>query len=126
MNEESHRGLQAVNKMIIKANNDIRAFYDVKKFTEVVFIWGKMVIGEGLEVLKERMSALDPHTNDQYRFLGCEQAEEIDKDKVQERTVGEKGKKMKGLIEPELYDKNIVKAVNTRVIRLCGYVVNVC
>ena len=31
---------------------------------------------EGLDILKERMKALDPETSETYMFIGCEQEEE--------------------------------------------------
>ena len=85
-----------------------------------------MVKGEGLEVLQERMRALDPDKNDLHKFLGCEQAEKIDKNKVRERTVREMERRMRSLTESELYDKNLVKTKNTRIIPAGGYVMNVC
>ena len=36
-----------------------------------------MIKGEGLEVLEERMKALDPNQNEVYKFLGCEQEEKL-------------------------------------------------
>ena len=36
-----------------------------------------MVRGEGLQVLEERMSSLDPDENEVYKFLGIEQADGI-------------------------------------------------
>ena len=34
---------------------------------------GKMIKEEGIEVLEERMKALDSNQNEVYKFLGCEQ-----------------------------------------------------
>ena len=44
-----------------------------------------MVKGEGLPVMEEKMKALDPERSDVYKFLGCEQSNDIDVKKVQER-----------------------------------------
>ena len=41
--------------MIVQASNDTGACYGVAKCAEVVFERGKMVKGEGLQVLNERM-----------------------------------------------------------------------
>ena len=49
----------------------------VKKCAEIVFKKGQMVKGIGLAVLEEKMKALDPSRNENYRFLGCEQADKI-------------------------------------------------
>ena len=58
------------------------------------------------------MNALDPDRNEVYRFLGCEQADKIDKGKVIERVMKEVTKRMRSITELELYDKNLVRAVN--------------
>ena len=41
----------------------------------IVFEHGKMVRGEGLTVLHERMEIMDPDETEIYRFLGIEQAD---------------------------------------------------
>ena len=47
----------------------------VPKCTEVVFERGKMVNGEGLQVLNQTMKSIDPDENEIYKFLGVEQAD---------------------------------------------------
>ena len=42
---------------------------------------GKMVKGEGLQVLNERMKTIDHDENEIYKFLGVEQADGIKKKK---------------------------------------------
>ena len=74
---ESHRKLEVVNEMIVKARMDTGACYRVKKSAEIVFRKGKMIKGEGLAVLEEKMDALDPNKNEIYKFLGCKQADKI-------------------------------------------------
>ena len=64
---------------------DTGACYGVKKCAEVIFKNGKMVKGEGLAVLEERMKALDPEQNEEYKFLGCEQGNKIDVKKVMQK-----------------------------------------
>ena len=63
--------------MIMKASMDTGACYRIKKYAEIVFRKGKMIKGEGLAVLEEKMDALDPNKNEIYKFLGCEQADKI-------------------------------------------------
>ena len=41
--------------------------------------------GKELDVLDERMNALNPDANELCRFLGCGQADKVDKGKVMER-----------------------------------------
>ena len=56
---------------------DIGAVHGVKKCGEIVFKNGKMIKGEELEVLEERMKALDPNQNEVYKFPGYEQREKL-------------------------------------------------
>ena len=51
----------------------------------MVFDNGLMVKGEGLEILEQQMQSLGLSSNDTYRFLGVEQADGIQKDKVLQR-----------------------------------------
>ena len=45
---------------------------------------------------------------------------------MMERVVKEMTEKMRSLTQLELYDKNLVRAVNCRVIPVAGYAMNVC
>ena len=124
--QQSHEKLKAVNETIVKASRDTGACYGVKKCAEIVFLRGKMVHADGLEVLNERMKALDPEKNEHYKFLGCEQAEQIDMEAVYERVRTEMAKRLQLLTSTELYERNMIKAINTRVIPVASYVMNVC
>ena len=75
--QECHRKLEVVNEMLVKASMDTGACYGVQKCAELVFRKVKMIKGEGLAVLEEKMDALDPNKNEIYKFLGCEQADKI-------------------------------------------------
>ena len=84
----------------------------VKKCAEIVFRKGKMIKGEGLAVLEEKMDALDPNKNEIYKFLGCEQADKIDVKRVIERAKKEITKRLDHLTVLNLNDKNLMKAIN--------------
>ena len=75
--QESHEILRDVNEVIVRASHDTGACYGVFKCAEVVFRRGKMVRGEGLEVLVERMKVMDPDENEIYKFLEIEQTDGI-------------------------------------------------
>ena len=83
--QESHRKLEVVNEMIVKASMDTGACYGVEKCAEIVFRKGKMIKGEGLAVLEVKMDAIDPDKNEIYKFLGCEQADKVNVKRVMER-----------------------------------------
>eukprot|EP00112_Aurelia_sp_Birch-Aquarium-sp1_P018888 Seg4583.3 transcript_id=Seg4583.3/GoldUCD/mRNA.D3Y31 product="hypothetical protein" protein_id=Seg4583.3/GoldUCD/D3Y31 len=55
---------------------------------------------------------------------GCEQAEKIDMERVMARVTAETEKRTN--VQQDLYDKNLIKAINRAVIPFAGYVMNVC
>eukprot|EP00112_Aurelia_sp_Birch-Aquarium-sp1_P016078 Seg361.8 transcript_id=Seg361.8/GoldUCD/mRNA.D3Y31 product="hypothetical protein" protein_id=Seg361.8/GoldUCD/D3Y31 len=83
--QESHNLLKEINEVIVQASLDTGACYGVSKCAEIVFERGKMVKGEGLQVLQERMETLDPDQEEIYKFLGVEQADGIKTKKMYER-----------------------------------------
>ena len=124
--QENQQKLEIANETIVKASMDTGACYGVKKCTEIVFKKGKMIKGEGLTVLEEKMEVLDPNKNEIYTFLGCEQANKIDMKRVMERVKKEIRKRLDHLTGLNLNDQNLMKAINSRVIPVAGYVMNVC
>jgi len=124
--QECHQILKDVNEIIGQASHDTGAYYGVVKCAEIVFERGKLVKGEGLDVLKERMKTIDPDQNDICKFLGIEQADGIKTKKVFERVKDEVAKRAKMLINTEVNDVNLVRAINTKVIPVAAYPMNVC
>ena len=123
--QENHETLEDVNEIIVQASHDTGACYGVSKCAEIVFECGKMVRGEGLQVLEERMESMDPDENEIYRFLGTEQADGIKTKRVYEG-VYEVTKRVRMLINTELNDINLVRAINAKVIPVVAYPMNVC
>ena len=97
--QENHKKQEITNKFIIKANMDTGAVYGVKKCAEIVSKNGKTIKGEGLEVLEERIKALDSNQNEVYKILGCQQGQNIDVKKGDGES--KKGDKNKIRKEPE-------------------------
>ena len=124
--QENHQKLEVLNEIIVKASMDTGACYGVKKCAEIVFKKGKMVKGIGPAVLEEQMKALDPSRNENYKFLGCKQADKINVKQVMERVKNEIMRRLNHLIGLHLNDQNLMKAINCRVIPVAGYVMNVC
>ena len=83
--QENHQKLEIPNETIVKVSMDTGACYGVKKCAEIVFRKERMVKGKGSPILEEKMKALDPEKNEVYKFLGCEQSDNIDTKKVLER-----------------------------------------
>ena len=76
-----------------------------------------------MEVLEERMNTMDPEENGIYKFLGIEQADGIKTKTVFERVKGEVNKRVK--MNADLNDVNLVRAINTKVIPVAAYLMNV-
>ena len=114
------------NKIIVQASHDTGACYGVAKCAEIAFEHGKMVRGEGLKVLEERMKTIDPNENEIYKFLGQEQADGIKAEAVFERIKGEISKRVKLLTKTELNDANLIQAINKKVMPVAAYAMNVC
>ena len=58
--QESHEILRDVNGVIVQASHDTGACYRVSKCAKIVFEHDKMVMLEVLEVMEERMKAIEP------------------------------------------------------------------
>ena len=72
------------------------------------------------------MQELDTEQNENYEFLECEQAEQIDTDAVYEKVKAEMDKIMKTLTSTELYERNPIEAINTTAVPVASYVINFC
>ena len=79
-----------------------------------------------MQILQERMKALDPNEKEIYKFLACEQAQRIDMKKVMERLLIQIEQRTRKLAGEGLYDKNLVKTINCRVTPVAAYMMNVC
>ena len=85
----------------MQASLDTGACYGVKKCAKIVFKRGKMIKGEGLSVIKEKMKALDLEQREIYKFLGCEQTEKIDMKRVMAWVKVETEKRTNALVQQE-------------------------
>ena len=64
--------------------------------------------------------------NEICKFLGIEQVDGIKTEKVFDQVKGEVNKRVKMLTNTELNDVNLVRAINTKVIPVAAYPMNVC
>ena len=112
--------------IIVQTSHDTGACFGVTTRAEIVFEHGKMVRGEELQVLEERMDSMDPDKNEIYKFLGIEQADGIKTKSVHERVKHEVTKRVRMLINRELNDINLVCAINVKMIPVAAYPMNVC
>ena len=124
--QENHKILKDVNETIVQASHDTGACYGVAKCAEIIFEKGKMVKGERLQVLQERIKTMDPDQEEIYKFLEVEQAHGIKTKEVYNRAEEEINSRLQMLTKTELNDKNLIKATNTKVIPVPAYPTNVC
>ena len=124
--QESHKILKDVNETIVQASHDTGACYGVAKCAESIFVKGKMVKEEGLQMLQERIKTMDPDQKELYNFLGVEQADGIKTKEVYNRVKEEINRRLQMLTKTALNDKNLIKAINTKVIPVAAYPMNVC
>ena len=122
--QESHNVLKNVNKIIVQASHEAGACYGVSKCAEIIFEQGKMMRGEGLQVLEERMKTMDPDENDIYKFFRIEQADGIQTKTVFERVKEEVSKIVKMIANT--HDVNLIKAINMKVVPVAAYAMNIC
>ena len=83
--QQNHEKLKMVSETFVKVSQDTGACYKITKCAKIVFNRRRMVKAEGLDVLAERIKGLNPEQNENYKFLECEQAEQINTDAVYER-----------------------------------------
>ena len=124
--QESHEILKEVNEAIIQASHNTGACYGISKCAEIIFKHGKMIKGEGSEVLEERMKRIDPDENEIYKFLWIEQADGIKTKRAFEQVKEEVKKRVQMLTNTKLNDMNLMCAINAKVIPVAAYPVNVC
>ena len=124
--KESYEVLETVNEIIVQASHDTGACYGVSKCAEIIFKNGKMARGEGFQVLEERMKIMDPDENETYKFLGIEQADGVRMKTFFKRVKEEVLKRMKIIINTELNDANLIKAIIMKVIPVAAYAMNIC
>ena len=72
------------------------------------------------------MKASYSNVNELYKPLGCKQAERIDMKKVMERIQIQMEQRTRKIVGEGYNDKNLVKAINCRVIPVAVCMMNVC
>ena len=85
-----------------------------------------MARGEGFQVLEERMKTMDPDENETYKFLGIAQADGIWTKTIFKGVKEKVLNRMKIITNTELNDANLIKAINTKVIPVAAYAMNIC
>ena len=123
--QENEEMLELVNDTIVQASYDTGARYGVKKCAEAVYKGGNMIKGKGLDIMEEKMKSMDPDEGDFYKFLGLEQADGIKRKLVYDRVAEKVSERMTLIVQYELNDKNLINAINSRVIPVITYGMNI-
>ena len=89
--------MKDVNETIVQASHDTGACYGVAKCAEIIFEKGKIVRGEELQVLQERMKTMDLDQKEIYKFLGVEQTDGIKTKEVYNRVKKEINRRLQML-----------------------------
>ena len=118
---ETEEHLELTNEILVQASKDTGARYGVNKCCKAVFKHGKLVESYGLVINDELTNVLMPKENNTYRFLGLEQVRDIDRGAIVERLEEVVEKEVGKVVEYELYDKNLIQAINTKVIPIVTY-----
>ena len=123
--QESHKILKDVKETIVQESHDTGACYGVEICAEIIFERENMVKEEGLQVLQERMKTMDPDQKEIYKFLGVEHTDGIKTKEVYNRVKEEVNRRLQTLTKVELNDKNLINAINTKVIPVVANPMNV-
>jgi hypothetical protein len=122
----SEADLKRANGMVKTISNDMGMKFGVSKCAEIVYHRGKMVKGEGLQVKEGAIKSLDPEQNEFYTFLGIEEGDGQEDKRVKERVVEKCFAIVNRLTEMELYERNLIKAINTKAMATVRYSMNIC
>ena len=68
--QQNHQKLKKANEILVQASMDTGAIYRLKNVLKLYLKNGRIIKGEGLQILQKRMKALDPNENEIYKFLG--------------------------------------------------------
>ena len=113
-----------INNITAKASLDTGACYGVKRSAKIVF-WDGMIKVNGLKISEDKKKALNPENKEVHKFLGCHSWVKIDIKRVIERVTNKVNKWTVKLVELNLNDINLRKAINYRRVPVSRYV-NIC
>ena len=123
--EANEKELQETNMIVTGISQDTGMTFGVSKCAEVVYKRGKMTKGEGLQIDNSKVKCLDPESAEYYKFLGIEEGDGQLDDKTKERVIEECFKRVESLRNTELFERNMIKALNTMCMSAVTYVMNI-
>jgi hypothetical protein len=124
--QTSEEELHQANGIVTRISHDVGMRFGVKKCAEIIYQRGKMVKGNGMEILEGKISSLDPTKSEFYTFLGVEEANgQIDK-AVKQRVLTKCFAVASKLMGMQLYERNLIRAINTKVMAMARYCMTIC
>jgi hypothetical protein len=122
----SEADLQRANSLIGKVSTAMGMKFGISKCAEIVYRRGKMVKAEGLELKEGLVKALNPEEDEYYTFLGIEEGDG-QMDTLVKKRVSEKCYALASeLCSMELFERNLVKAINSKAMATVRYTMNIC
>ena len=122
----SEADLIRANEIVKTISNDTGMKFGISKCAEIVYKRGKMVRGEGLQLKEGLIRSLNPEQNEFYTFLGIEEGDgQLDK-AVKQRVTEKCFSLVNKICTMELYERNLVKAVNSKAMATVRYSMNIC
>ena len=113
------------NSIVTSLSQHVGMTFGITKCAEVVYKRGKMTKGEGLLIDNSKAECLDPETAEYYKFLGIEEGDGQLDDKAKERVIEECFHRVESSRNRELYERNIIRALNIMYMSAVTYVMNI-
>ena len=123
--ESNEKDLQETNRIVTGMSQHTGMTFGVSKCAEVAYKRGIMAKEEGLHIDYNKTECLDPEDNEYYIFLGIEEGDGQLDEKAKERVIEECFKRVESLRRTELYERNVIKALNTMCMSAVRYVMNI-
>jgi hypothetical protein len=124
--QTSEEDLMRANSIVAESSEAMGMRFGVTKCAEILYRRGKMVKGRGLMLKEGVLEALDPEKEEFYTFLGIEEANGQLDSIIKERVINKCFHTVEKLIDTELYERNFVRAMNSKVIAAARYSMLVC
>ena len=106
-------------------SQDTGMTFGVSKCAEAVYKRGKMTKNKRLQIDNNKAECLNPEECKYYKFLDIEEGDGQLDEKAKERVIEECFKRVESLRSTELYERNMIKALNTMCMSAITYVMNI-
>ena len=81
--------------------------------------------GDRLQIDNSKAKCLDPEAAEYYKFFNIEECDQQLDEKTKEQVIEKCFKRIKSLYKTELYERNMIKALNTMCMSTVTYVMNI-